>query len=143
MRVDNKIIMVKGLCTGFACVLLINFWVIISLYFSFSSPIYYLMGIPLGIIIFILLKQQKISQFFVAWGIGVVFFVLLETLVIITNTIYILYEKIFPNAGGMSSGEGFAILAIHFYNFAWAIIGTLFACIYTIIRQKKSEDNTS
>lgn len=134
-RYNSRIAIFKGISNGLICALFINILVIMSLYINFPSYLYYLMGLPLAITTYVFLRQKEMAFFFVSWGISILTFIMVVTLISMTNVIHIWYSHIYLEIGKMSAGEGFAIMTIYLYNLIWVVLGTVGAFIQTIFNK--------
>ena len=134
MMKKYKSAMIKGICNGVLCSLFINMWVIISFFIDFNDVVFDLMGLPLGISVFLLMKQTRIKSFLISWLFSILFYVLTEIIMGSLGIINIFYHK---SAGiGMTAGDGFGIMVISFFNYFWIIVGTL--SVFTAVKQIKT-----
>ena len=131
-----KSAMIRGICNGVLCALFINMWVIISFFIHINDVVFDLMGLPLGISVFLLMKQTRIKSFLISWLFSILFYVSTEIIIGSLGIINIFYHK---SAGiGMTAGDGFGIMVINFYIYFWIIVGTLLAFIFTVVKQIKT-----
>ena len=143
MKKEYKFIIaiIKGIFNGMLCSLVINIWIIISFYTNFTTKILYLIGLPLGFSVFLLMKQSKMKYFGIAWIYSVLLYLVTELVLNKLGLINIFYHKVVGDEIRMTAGDGFGIMVIHVFNYLWIIVGTIIAFVFTIISQKKANKN--
>ena len=134
-------VMIKGVCNGIICSLIINMWIILSFYIIFNNVVLYLMGLPLGISVFLLMKQTRNKSFLIAWGLSILLFVVTEIVINRLGIVNMFYHKVVGDEIRMTAGDGFGIMVIHIFNYFWIIIGTIAAFIVTAINQRRTNKN--
>ena len=136
-----KSAMIRGICNGVLCALFINMWVIISFFININDVVFDLMGLPLGISVFLLMKQTRIKSFLISWLFNILFYVLTEIIIGSLDIIHMFYHISLGDVDSgirMSAGEGFGIMVINFYIYFWIIVETLLAFIFTVVKQIKT-----
>ena len=134
-------VMIKGVCNGIICSLIINMWIILSFYIIFNNVVLYLMGLLLGISVFLLMKQTRNKSFLIAWGLSILLFVVTEIVINRLGIVNMFYHKVVGDEIRMTAGDGFGIMVIHIFNYFWIIIGTIAAFIVTAINQRRTNKN--
>ncbi len=134
-------VMIKGVCNGMICSLIIHMWIILSFYIIFNNVVLYLMGLPLGISVFLLMKQTRNKSFLIAWGLSILLFVVTEIVINRLGIVNMFYHKVVGDEIRMTAGDGFGIMVIHIFNDFWIIIGTIAAFIVTAINQRRTNKN--
>ena len=133
--------MIKGVCSGVICSLIINMWIILSFCTSFNNLVLYLIGLPLGILVFILMRQTKIKNFAIACVFCILMFVVTEITISGLGIVNMFYNEIMGDEIKMTAGDGFGVMVIHIFNYSWIIVGKLTAFIFTAIKQIKTNKN--
>lgn len=133
--------MIKGVCDGVICSLIINMWIILSFYTSFNNVVLYLIGLPVGVLTLLLMRQTRVKSFLIAWPISILLFVVTEIAINSLGIVNIFYHKIVGDEIRMTAGDGFGIMVIHIFNYFWIIIGTIAAFIVTAINQRRTDKN--
>ena len=134
-------VMIKGVCNGILCSLIINVWVILSFYADFNNVVLYLIGLPLGILVFLLMKQPRIKSFLIAWFLSILLFIVTEIVINSLGIVSMFYHKIVGDEIKMTTGDGFGIMIIHIFHYFWIIIGTITAFIVTAMNQRRANQN--
>lgn len=133
--------MIKGVCNGIICSLIINMWIILSFYTSFNNVALYFIGLPVGILVFLLMRQTRIKSFLIAWLLSILLFVVTEIAINRLGILNMFYHKIVGDEIRMTAGDGFGIMVIHIFNYFWIIIGTISAFVVTAINQRRTNKN--
>lgn len=128
--------LVKGVGLGLTCSVIINTCVIISFYVILPSSYFYIMGLPLAVITYFLLRQKNIKCFFVSWVFSIITHIVLELILRRMGLVNGFYHRAVGDGIRMTAGDGFAILIIYIYNYSWALLGLFASLIKTLITQK-------
>ena len=121
-------VMIKGVCNGIICSLIINMWIILSFYIIFNNVVLYLMGLPLGISVFLLMKQTGNKSFLIAWGLSILLFVVTEIVINRLGIVNMFYRKVVGDEIRMTAGDGFGIMVIHILDYYWNDSGIYCHC---------------
>ena len=138
-----KIAIIKGISNGVSASIIINLWVILSLYYNFSSTIFYLMGLPLSIISYFLLKQFKIKYYLAGLISCILSYLLITIMIDALGVVHTFYYNLIRNDIEMSAGTGFGIVVIYICNYCWFLMGVITAFISTIYKVKNGTTNKS
>lgn len=132
--------LIKGICNGIICSLVINIWIIISFYLKLNSFCFYLMGLPLAVITYLLLKQSKIRLFLSAWLISIFLYIVTEIALTQLGVINLFFQRALGDGIKMTAGDGFGIMVITLFNLVWVAVGLIAAFIKTFITQRKANE---
>lgn len=134
----NKSLIIKGIVCGIITCLLINMWVIVSLYFDIKASVYRFMIIPTWLVTWSLISDQTMKKFLLTWVISMGSFMIVEFLVSVSGIIDMVFKHIHGMDAEMWAGDGFGIMVVHLCNFFGSLVGTVFAFITTLVRKIKN-----
>lgn len=135
-----KQVLIKGICNGILWSLVINIWIIISFYLKLNSFCFYLMGLPLAVITYLLLKQSKIRLFFSALLISIVLYIVTEIALTQLGVVNLFFQRALGDGIRMTAGDGFGIMVITLFNLVWVAIGSIAAFIKTCLTQRRAKE---
>lgn len=136
MRTNNlKSAIIKGICNGMISATIVNVWVIISLYTSLHSIIFYVMGVLAAVITYLILKNKVLKFYLVSCLCSVILFLVAEVIISNAGIIPSIYKNIY-NDYSISAGDGFGLMVIYAFNVIGSFVGGTCALITTIINTK-------